>query len=99
MQKSFRRKGSRIDFGILVLFGISLARKSAAEQLEVGHGAGVGFSGIIYEPLSFGVKQGVITAIGILVDFTVPHTCKAPGAGQPLAETTDAGEHIDKSNH
>ena len=24
----------------------SLARKSAAEQLEIGHGAGVGFSGI-----------------------------------------------------
>jgi len=43
MQKSLRCKDSRLGFGILILFGISLARKSAAEQLEVRHGAGVGF--------------------------------------------------------
>ena len=72
----------------------SLARKSAAEQLEVRHGAGVGFSGIFNEPLSLRVKQGVVTAIGILVDFAVTHTFKAPGSGQALAETADAGEHI-----
>ena len=76
-----------------------LARESAAEQLEVGHCFWVSFSGIIYEPLSFGVKQGIVTAIGILVDFAVTHTCKAPGTGQSLAEAADAGEHIDKSNH
>ena len=34
----------------------SLAWKSTAEQLEVGHSAGVGFSGIFNEPLSLGVK-------------------------------------------
>ena len=72
----------------------SLARKSAAEQLEIGHGAGVGFSGIFNEPLSLRVKQGIIAAIGILVDFAVTHTFKAPGSGQALAETADAGEHI-----
>ena len=74
----------------------TLARKSAAEQLEFGHGAGVGFSGIFNEPLSLRVKQGVVTAIGILVDFAVTHTFKAPGTGQPFAETADAGEHIYK---
>ena len=94
MQKSLRCKDSRLGFGILILFGISLARKSAAEQLEVRHGAGVGFSGIFNEPLSLRVKQGVVTAIGILVDFAVTHTFKAPGSGQALAETADAGEHI-----
>ena len=94
MQKSLRCKDSRLDFGILVFFGITLARKSAAEQLEFGHGAGVGFSGIFNEPLSLRVKQGVITAIGILVDFAVPHAFNASGTGQPLAETADAGEHI-----
>ena len=72
----------------------TLARKSAAEQLEVRHGAGVGFSGIFNEPLSLRVKQGVVTAVGILVDFAVTHTFKAPGSGQALAETADAGEHI-----
>jgi hypothetical protein len=77
----------------------SLARKSAAEQLEVGHSAWIGFSGIFNEPLSLRVKQGVVTAIGILVDFAVTHTFKAPGTGQPFAETADAGEHIYKSNH
>ena len=96
MQKSLRCKDSRLGFGILILFGISLARKSAAEQLEVGHSAWIGFSGIFNEPLSLRVKQGVVTAIGILVDFAVTHTFKAPGTGQPFAETADAGEHIYK---
>ena len=99
MQKSLRCKDSRLGFGILILFGISLARKSAAEQLEVGHSTGIGFSGIFNEPLSLRVKQGVVTAIGILVDFAVPYTFKAPGTGQSFAETADAGEHIYKSNH
>ena len=56
----------------------SLARKSAAEQLEVWHGAGVGFSGIFNEPLSLRVKQGVVTAVGVFVDFAVPYACKPP---------------------
>ena len=77
----------------------SLARKSAAEQLEVRHGAGVGFSGIFNEPLSLRVKQGVVTAVGVFVDFAVPYACKASGTGQTLAEAADAGEHIYKSNH
>ena len=89
-----RCKDSRLGFGILILFGISLARKSAAEKLEVRHGAGVGFSGIFNEPLSLRVKQGVITAVGVFVDFTVPYACKASGTGQSLTKTTDAGEHI-----
>ena len=72
----------------------SLARKSAAEKLEIGHGAGVGFSGIFNEPLSLRVKQGVVTAVGVFVDFAVPYACKASGTGQSFAETADAGEHI-----
>ena len=72
----------------------TLTRKSAAEQLEVWHGARVGFSGIFNEPLSLRVKQGVVTAVGVFVDFAVPYACKAPGTGQSLAETADAGEHI-----
>ena len=72
----------------------SLARESAAEQLEVRHGAGVGFSGIFNEPLSLRVKQGVITAVGVFVDFAVPHAFKATGTDQSFAETADAGEHI-----
>ena len=94
MQKSLRCKDSRLGFGLLILFGITLTGKTAAEQLEVGHGAGVGFSGIFNEPLSLRVKQGVVTAVGVFVDFAVPYACKAPGTGQSLTETTDAGEHI-----
>ena len=99
MQKSLRCKDSRLGFGILILFGISLARKSAAEQLEVGHSAGIGFSGIFNEPLSLRVKQGVVTTVGVFVDFAVPYACKAPGTSQSLTKTADAGEHIYKSNH
>ena len=94
MQKSLRCKDSRLGFGIPILFGISLARKSAAEQLEVRHGAGVGFSGIFNEPLSLRVKQGVVTAVGVFVDFAVSYACKSSGTGQSLAETADAGEHV-----
>ena len=96
MQKSLRCKDSRLGFGILILFGISLARKSAAEKLEVGHSAWIGFSGIFNEPLSLRVKQSVVTAVGVFVYFAVPYACKAPGTGQPFAETADAGEHIYK---
>ena len=71
-----------------------LARKTAADKLKIWHGSGVGFSGIFNEPLSLRVKQGVVTAVGVFVDFAVPYACKAPGTGQSLAETTDAGEHI-----
>ena len=94
MQKSLRCKDSRLGFGIPILFGISLARKSAAEKLEIGHSAWIGFSGIFNEPLSLRVKQGVITAVGVFVDFAVAHAFKSSGTGQPFAETADAGEHI-----
>ena len=96
MQKSLRCKDSRLGFGILILFGISLARKSAAEKPEFWHCFWVCFSGIFNEPLSLRVKQGVVTAVGVFVDFAVSYACKAPGTGQSLAETTDAGEHIHK---
>ena len=72
----------------------SLARKSAAEKPEIGHGAGVGFSGIFNEPLSLRVKQGVVTAVGVFVDFAVSYAFKSSGTGQSFAETADAGEHI-----
>ena len=77
----------------------SLARKSAAEQPEVWHCFWVCFSCIFYEPLSLRVKQGVVTAVGVFVYFAVPYACKATGTGQSFAETSDAGEHIYKSNH
>ena len=72
----------------------SLARKSAAEKPEFWHCFWVCFSCIFYEPLSLRVKQGVVTAVGVFVDFAVSYACKASGTGQSLAETADAGEHI-----
>ena len=72
----------------------SLARKSAAEQLEFGHCFWVCFSCIFNEPLSLRVKQGVVTAVGVFVDFAVSYAFKSSGKGQSFAETADAGEHI-----
>ena len=71
-----------------------LARKTAADKLKIWHGAGVGFSGIFNEPLSLRVKQGVVTAVGVFVNFAVPYAFKASGTGQSLTKTADAGEHI-----
>ena len=72
----------------------SLARKSAAEQPEFWHCFWVCFSCIFYEPLSLRVKQGVVTAVGVFVDFAVSYAFKSSGTGQSFAETADAGEHI-----
>ena len=47
----------------------ALARKSAAEQVEVGQ-------------------------VGVFVDLAVSHADKIAGTGQPLAEASNAGEHI-----
>ena len=94
MQKSLRCKDSRLGFGIPILFGISLARKTAADKMKIWHCAGVGFSGIFNEPLSLRVKQGVVTAVGVFVDFAMSYTCKLSGTGQPLTKIADAGEHI-----
>ena len=94
MQKSLRCKDSRLGFGILILFGISLTRKTSAKKLEVGHCFWVCFSCIFYEPLSLRVKQGVVTAVGVFVDFAVPYAFKSSGTSQSFAETADAGEHI-----
>ena len=94
MQKSLRCKDSRLGFGIPILFGISLARKSAAEQPKVWHSFWVCFSCIFYEPLSLRVKQGVVTAVGVFVDFAVSYAFKSSGTAQSFAETADAGEHI-----
>ena len=76
----------------------TLARKSAAEKLEVRHGAGIGFSGIFNEPLSLRVKQGVVTAVGVFVDFAVSYAFKSSGTSQSLTKTADAGEHIHELN-
>ena len=72
----------------------SLARKSAAEKPEFWHCFWVCFSCIFYEPLSLRVKQGVVTAVGVFVDFAVSYAFKTSGTGQSFAETADAGEHI-----
>ena len=84
-----------------VFFGCcnSVMPKSSAENRLTGiYGAGVGFSGIFNEPLSLRVKQGVVTAVGVFVDFAVSYAFKSSGTGQSFAETADAGEHIDEFN-
>ena len=97
MQKSLRCKDSRLGFGILILFGITLARKSATEKLEIRHASRVCFSDVVTEPLSPRVKQRAVAALRMLVLFAMACTFKSPGTAQPLPEPADAGEHINKS--
>ena len=94
MQKSLRCKDSRLGFGILILFGITLARKSATEKFEIRHAAGVCFSDIFTEPLSPRVKQHAVAALRMLVLFAMTYTFKSPGTAQPLPKTTDPCKHI-----
>ena len=67
--------------------------KSAAGSWKSGIVPG-SWLGIFNEPLSLRVKQGVVTAVGVFVDFAVSYAFKSSGTGQSLAETADAGEHI-----
>ena len=96
MQKSLRCKDSRLGFGIPILFGITLARKSATEKFEIRHAAGVCFSDVVTEPLSPRVKQRAVAAPGVFVKLTVPHTGETSGTAQALPEPADAGEHVNK---
>ena len=75
---------------------VRLARETAAEQVEAGHGVGIGFSGIFCVPLSLRVKQGAVAALGVFVALAVSRAGETAGTGQPLAEAADASEHIDK---
>ena len=76
----------------------SLAGESPAQQVKFGHGVWVGVSCIVAVPLSFAVKQCAVALVGLFVQLAVSHADKISGAGQPLAEAANAGEHINKSN-
>ena len=70
----------------------ALARKTAAEQVEAGHGVGVGFSGIFCVPLSYAIKQSAVAAFGVFIALAVSHAGETAGTGQPLSEAANAGE-------
>lgn len=94
-QKSLCSKGFRKNFGIPVLFGITLAGESSAEQVKVRHGAWVDFScvGIVNLLLSGGM-DGAVSGMGVFVDLTVPNALEASRPSESRAEAADAGEHI-----
>lgn len=61
----------------------ALARKSAAEQVEVGQVGGVCFSDIVKEPLSLHVKQGAVAAVGVFVDLAVSPPARVSPSRKP----------------
>ena len=76
-----------------------LAGESSAEKFEVGQVCRVDFGcvGIISFLLSR-LINGRIAGIGVFVDLTVSNTPETARAGQPGAETANAGKHIKVSN-
>ncbi len=80
-----------------------LAGESAAQQVEVGHSAGVNFSGIgIVHFLLSDVVDGAVAGIGVLVDLAVADTLETARAGQSGPKAADPREHIkiaDQSYH
>lgn len=74
-----------------------LAGKSAAQQVEVGQVAWVGFSDIFTEPLSFGIKQRPVAAVGIFVDLAMSYTGKSSGTAESFPEPANAGEQVNIS--
>ena len=74
-----------------------LTGKSAAQQVEVGDVARIGFSDIFTKPLSFRIEQGFIASVGLFVDFAMAYAGKPSGAGEPFPEPANAGEQVDIS--
>ena len=76
-----------------------LAGESSAEQVEVGQVCRVDFGcvGIISFLLSR-LINGRIAGIGVFIDLTVSNTPETARAGQPGAETANAGKHIKVSD-
>ena len=77
--------------------GIRLAGKSSAEEFKVWQVAWIGFSDVITEPLSFGIKQRPVAAVGIFVDLAMSYTGKSSGTAESFPEAANAGEQVDIS--
>lgn len=71
-----------------------LAGKSPAQQVEVGHFIGVGFSDVLTEPLSFRIEQRPVALVGIFVDLTMAYADKTSGSAESLPEPADAGKQV-----
>ena len=71
-----------------------LAGKSPAQQVEVGHFIGVGFSNVLTEPLSFRIEQRPVALVGIFVDLTMAYADKTSGPAESLPEPADAGKQV-----
>ena len=50
----------------------ALARKSAANEVEIGHFISIDLSCVIAKPLSFRIKKGAIALVRMRVDLAVP---------------------------
>ena len=74
-----------------------LAGKSSAEKVKVRQVAWIGFSDVITEPLSFGIKQRPVAAVGIFVDLAMSYTGKSSGTVESFPESANAGEQVDIS--
>ena len=74
-----------------------LARKSPAQQVEVGHFIGVGFSDVLTEPLSFRIEQRPVALVGIFVDLTMAYADKTSGPAESFPEPANTGEQVNIS--
>ncbi len=82
-----------------VLFGITLTRKSAAEQIEVRHFSWVdGFCVGIVHLLLPGMMDGAVACVGVFVDLAVAHASEPARTGEPGTKAADAGKQIEISN-
>jgi len=79
----------------ILFFGITLARESAAKQIEGGQVCGVDFCGVgIVFLLLSDVVDGAVAGVGVFVDLAVADAPETARAGQPGPEAADAREHI-----
>ena len=71
---------------------VALARKAAANEVEIGHFIGIDLSCVIAKPLSFRVKKGAIALVRVRVYFAVPDAFCAGYLLESRAETAHARE-------
>lgn len=80
---------------ILKAFSVSsdteaLARKSAANEVEIGHFIGIDLSCVIAKPLSFRIKKGAVAFIRMRLDLAMSHAFCAGYLLEGRSETARA---------
>ena len=75
-----------------------MARKSSSDEIKVSNAVSVDRSCVVIVGFSFRIVHCSVGGFRVLVDLAVADTFKSFGSFKSGTESTDSGEHIEKSD-